>query len=83
MSRRPQQAHVPNQDNLPSGAIIYDGAIATGRQQRLQYRTLAGVKRATVDGPEALVWPLYLQAVAELGADARKMQQGLLVLSGS
>ena len=78
---RPQQAHEKGLDNMPTGEIHYDGALATGNYQRLRYRTIAGVKRPMVTGPESIVWPAYLAAVADLAKDVRKMQRGILALA--
>ena len=78
---RPQQAHEKGLDNMCSGEIHYDGALATGSYQRLRYRTLLGVKRPMITGPESVVWPAYLAAVAHLSADVRKMQRGVLALA--
>lgn len=75
---RPQQAHEKGLDNMPAGEIHYDGALATGNYQRLRYRTIAGVKRPMVTGPESIVWPAYLAAVADLAKDVRKLQKGLI-----
>jgi hypothetical protein len=34
-----------------------------------------------VTGPESIVWPAYLAAVADLAKDVRKLQRGILALA--